>query len=234
MVHPARSVVRLPPIECLIFDFDGVIVDSDPLHAEAYRRAFARHGIDMNEKDYVERAKGRGRGEVVALIGSALSDAARADVARVKTREARALIEEGGLAPVDSVVAFLRAARARQLPLAVASTSEIAGIAVEALGLTPLFDVVCARRAADRAKPHPDVFERAIHSLGRRSESCLVVEDTPVGVRAARACGAPVVVRGPRTDAWPAPIARDVLFFFDDYAQLHHRLGWGRLPGSEA
>lgn len=234
MVHPARSAVRLPPIEGLVFDFDGVLVDSDALHAEAYRRAFARHGIELTEKDYVEHAKGRGRGEVVAFFGAALPADARAEVAQVKTLEARALIEEGGLEPVESVVAFLHAARARRLPCAVASTSEIAGFAVEALGLARFFDVVCARRPADRAKPHPDVFERAIRSLGRRPESCLVVEDTPVGVRAARAARAPVVVRGPRTDAWPASIAREVLFCFDDYAELHLRLGWGPLPRSEA
>lgn len=221
-------------IEALIFDFDGVIVDSDPLHAEAYRRAFARQGIAVTEQDYVERAKGRGRSEVIELFGRELAAEARAEVARVKTLEALELVRAGGLEPVASVVAFLRAVRSRGLPCAVASTSEIADFAVEALGLSPLFDAVCARRRSDRSKPHPDVFERATRALGRPPERCLVVEDTPVGVRAARAAGMPVVVRGPRADVWSGPLEREVHLFFDDYAALHRWLGWGPLPRAEA
>lgn len=229
-MRPTRALTNGPePIDGLIFDFDGVLVDSDPLHAEAYRRAFEAHGIRMSLADYVERAKGLGRSEVVALFGAELGPREREDVARIKTLEAQRLIREGGLAPVEAVIPFLRSARARGFACAVASTSEIAGFAVESLGLTALFDCVCAKRPEDRAKPHPDVFLRAIAGLDRTPARCLVVEDTPIGVRAARAAGAQVVVRGCEADWTDGPHAQDVLGYFSCYRALHRAFGWGPL-----
>ena len=219
--------------DSLVFDFDGVIVDSDRLHWRAYQLAFDRVGIPFAFEEYLEGAKGRGREEVVASFGASLDPLESIDVAQSKGEEVRRLIREGGvLKPVDGVIEFLRAARARGFSLAVASTSETADLAVDALGLGRFFDCVCAKRRRERSKPHPDVFLRAFDGLGTTPDRCLVIEDTQTGVRAARAAGAAVVVRGSASD-WPEQgISREVEAFFDSFDALHSALGWGSLRGS--
>lgn len=218
--------------DSLVFDFDGVIVDSDQLHWRAYQRAFDRVGIEFGFEDYLDGAKGRGREQVVTSFGASLDPMERADVAQTKGEEVRRLLCEGGvLKPVDGVVDFLRSARARGFSLAVASTSETAGLAIDKLGLDGYFDCVCSKGDGDRSKPHPDVFLRAFDCIGATPDRCLVIEDTPTGVRAARSAGAAVIVRGESAD-WPEQgIVGQVQAFFDSFERLHSAFGWGSLFG---
>ncbi|MCP4006200.1 MAG: HAD-IA family hydrolase [bacterium] len=214
-------------VDRLVFDFDGVLADSDDVHWQAYRLAFEPYGIPFTREDYVESAKGYGRREVVAAFGASLDPLEREDVAQAKTDEAKQLVRAGELKPAEGAIHFIRAARARGILSAVASTSEIAALAVEAMGMTSLFECICAKRAEDRPKPHPDVFLRAFAELERSAERCLVIEDTPTGVRAALAASAAVVVRG-RAEEWSDEALRgEISSFFVDFGALHAQLGWG-------
>jgi len=216
----------------IVFDFDGVIADSDTLHWEAYRRALARHGIAFSLEDYVREAKGRGRSEVIERFAGDLQTEAKSDVARVKSEEAQKLVQEGELTPLPGCIAFLESAAARGLTLAVASTSVITPTAIERMGLGRYFEAICAKRADERAKPHPDVFRRAFREIGVAPECGLVVEDTPTGAEAGLSLGAAVVGLG-ELGGWDEAHLRDRLTaIVPDFATLHAALDWGPLTGA--
>lgn len=225
---------RAVPVEGLVFDFDGVLVDSDELHWRAYRRAFAAEGIVFSLAEYVSGAKGRARAAVIERFGPDLDDAARTRVAQAKTDEAHRLVTAGLLEPVAGAVAFVRAVRDRGLRCGVASTSVIAPVALQQMGIAGLFDCICAKGPGDRAKPHPDIFLRAFSLLDRSAARCLVVEDTVVGARAALRAGAPVVIRGGESEWRDEPMRSALEGFFSDYPELHRRLGWGALAEEAA
>ncbi len=231
----SKPLVELEPgLAALVFDFDGVLVDSDPMHWTAYRRAFERYGIEFGFDEYVRSAKGLGRRAVVDKFAAALDAEARTNIEQIKAVETRKLVDEDALVVVPGVTEFLTSARARGLKCAVASTSVIAPLAIERLGLRDHFDAVCATRAGERSKPYPDIFHRAFAQVDERSDECLVIEDTPVGVQAALAAGTSVVVRG-NAEAWSEQeLEARVLAFFASFHELHELLGWGALEADGA
>ena len=162
-------------------------------------------------------------------FGRGLSAREKRAVAEAKGAAAKCLIASGALRAVDGAADFVRSARARGLPCAMASTSEIAAFAVDALGIGDLFECVCAKRRDERPKPYPDVFSRALRMLGMPAHSWLVIEDTAIGARAARCAGAQAILRA-TDDAGAGELAPgDVLGSFRTYAELHAGLGWGRM-----
>jgi HAD superfamily hydrolase (TIGR01509 family) len=154
-------------------------------------------------------------------------------VAEEKGQATKRLLASGAVRPVEGVVEFVRSVRARSLPCAVASTSEIAAFGVEALGIADLFDCICAKQETDRPKPYPDIFLRALRELGMPAQSCLIIEDTAVGVRAARNAGVQVIVRWVESEPAGQTAPEDVLGSFATYAALHEGLGWGPMEDSK-
>lgn len=223
-----------PGLSTIVFDFDGVLVESDDLHCEAYRRAFSPHGIEFGLREYLAGAKGHGRAAVVDQFGASLGQEARRDVAGAKAVEARKLVEEGRLELVPGARRFIESARSRGLRCAVASTSVLAPFALEVLGCAGDFDTICATRKGERPKPHPDVYLRAFRELEEEPTRCLVIEDTPVGATAGREAGAPVAIRGDVSDWSSEPILAEISDFFVRFASLHEALGWGVLGGGDS
>jgi HAD superfamily hydrolase (TIGR01509 family) len=177
----------------LIFDLDGVIVDSMPVHTAAWIRYLDGLGLPSAE---IERTMhGRRNDEIVtAVIGAKLS--AEEVYAHGAAKEAlfRDMI---GAELVDrlvpGVVEFLQVYRG--VPLGLASNAEPANInfVLDAAGLRGIFQVVVDGMQVERPKPFPDVYTKAAGSLGIETRNCIVFEDSPAGVAAARAAGARVV-----------------------------------------
>jgi beta-phosphoglucomutase len=177
----------------ILFDFDGVIVDSEALHHRAYERALAPYGVDSIPLEiYADSFSNRGVGlEYCAQRVPGL------DVIALKRRKdvlfRRILESEARLVPgVGEVLAALAAERS----LAVATGSERAAAAfvLEQFGLREYFRAIIAREDYARDKPAPDAFLRACEAIGTDPSSCLVVEDSYKGLCAARAAGIPCVV----------------------------------------
>jgi HAD superfamily hydrolase (TIGR01509 family) len=177
----------------LIFDLDGVIVDSMPVHTAAWIQYLDDLGLPSGE---IERTMhGRRNDEIVtAVIGAHLS--AEEVYAHGAAKEAlfRQMI---GAELVDrlvpGVVEFLHAYRGA--PLGLASNAEPANIdfVLNAAGLRGVFQIVLDGMQVERPKPFPDVYTKAAGALGIQPPNCIVFEDSPAGVAAARAAGARVV-----------------------------------------
>jgi HAD superfamily hydrolase (TIGR01509 family) len=178
-------------LRALIFDFDGLILDTETPEFVAWQEVFAQHGAALVAADWahvigsldhgwdaateIERATGRkvGREELRA---------------RWRSRHAELLAEER-LRP--GVAALIELAKARGLGLAVASSSKRGWVQghLERLGIFGSFDALATGDEVERTKPDPALYTLAVTRLGVPAVSALALEDSPNGIRAAQAAG---------------------------------------------
>lgn len=181
-------------VAALVFDLDGVIVDSNAMHVLAWERYLARFARSL-PRDAGRLIFGRHNDEIVRdLLGESLSAqelAAHGAAKEELYRELMRPVLDRRLVP--GLGEFLR--RWSQLPLAVASNAERANVdfVLEESGLRPYFRVTLDGGQVRRPKPDPEIYLEAARRLGVQPASCVVFEDSPSGVAAARAAGAQVV-----------------------------------------
>lgn len=173
-----------------IFDCDGTLADSMPLHFEAWRVAFSAHRAPFvfSWELFMRRA-----GKTLELtveelnleFGAALDPLAVSAVQRARYAE---LLPEVG--PVVPVVEFVHGV-AGKLPIAVASGGDLPTVrtTLKALGLLELFPVIVTAADVRRGKPAPDMFLLAAERIGVAPRDCLVFEDSLLGIEAAEGAG---------------------------------------------
>ena len=178
----------------LIFDMDGVIVDSNPMHREAWAAFNLRYGLTTTP-EMQERMYGKRNDEIVRdFFGDSLATeevAARGHAKETLYREMVAGRLEEMLVP--GLRQFLE--RHRDLPMAVASNAEPQNVAValDGAGLRPYFRALVDGHQVARPKPHPDVFLRAAELLKADPADCVVFADSFSGVAAGMAAGMRVI-----------------------------------------
>ena len=188
-------------LRALIFDFNGIIVDDEPIHFELFKRVLAEEGIELTEEDYYARYLGfDDRGAFTAAYrehGRSLDEQL---LARLIDRKAVYYQNEiRNKARIFPGVERLVAALAPAFPLAVASGAlkhEIDTI-LSTAGLLDQFAVIISAEDVDHGKPEPEIFLKALAGLNAQVENshpidaadCLVIEDSKEGIRGARRAG---------------------------------------------
>lgn len=177
----------------VIFDCDGVLLDSEALSARAWSLALADCGLDYDEAELARRFTGYTDATMTEVIARERGRPLPEDMARrVLDRCLRLFAEE--LRPITGIVELLRRL---ETPRCVASNSGVERLraSLRLAGLAPLFapEAVFSAEQVARPKPAPDLHLHAARSLGFAPGDCLVVEDSATGVTAARAAGIPVV-----------------------------------------
>lgn len=176
----------------VIFDMDGVLCDSEPFICEAACRMFQdTYGQNVQPEDFIPFV---GAGENRYIGGVAEKYGIALDLARDKARTYEIYLEiiQGRLQPLPGVQEFVGLCRQRGLSLAVATAADRVKMDgnLRELGLPPeMFDALVTGSEVEHKKPHPQAFLTAAEMLGLAGEACLVVEDAPNGVRAAKAAG---------------------------------------------
>jgi len=187
-------------MHAVIFDMDGVIIDSEPLWREAERRVFAEVGLEVTDAD-CELTMGMRTDEVIAywFSRSPWRGASPAEVEQRLTVTMQSLIAERG-EPMPGLDHALGVARTAGLRVALASSSNptLIDAVLQKLGLLATFDVVRSAIDEEFGKPHPAVFLSTARDLELEPPQCAVIEDSPAGVRAALAAGMRVVAVPPR------------------------------------
>jgi len=186
-------------LQAVIFDFDGVIADSEPLHLKAFQQALAEEGVVLEREDYFSRYLGYDDVGVFAAVARdrALAWTDRHVTALVarKGTKLQSMLEAGEVL-FPGAAAFIRAAAA-EVPIAIASGAlrhEIVQI-VESTGLDALFRVIVAAGDTPEGKPSPApyllAFEQLQQLAGRPLDRrrCVAIEDSMWGLESARGAG---------------------------------------------
>lgn len=177
--------------DAVIFDFDGLIVDSETPEYLAWTAVYARYGLEFPLGSWL-RNVGRNDGPFDPLgpfrQGGSPSPP---EAAFALWLEHHAALEREYLTPLPGVVRLLDGLRAGGVRTAVASSSRAARVRrlLVALGLEPRFDAIAGGDEVARAKPAPDVYLLAARRLGTPPEACVALEDSENGVRAAKSAG---------------------------------------------
>lgn len=176
----------------LIFDCDGVLVDSELLANAALAELMSALGHPMTTQQAIETFAGRSLRDVLASSESLLGFPIPADLG---AQAGRRLLERFRR-ELKAVAGAREAIAALPYPRCVASSStrERIALSLEVTGLAPLFgaNVFSADQVA-RGKPAPDLFLAAAHALGAAPAHCIVIEDSPLGIQAALAARMPAI-----------------------------------------
>ncbi|MFD7558442.1 MULTISPECIES: HAD family hydrolase [unclassified Streptomyces] len=183
-------IIPLPPGEfrAYLFDCDGTIADSMPLHYRAWEQALGEWNCSFPE-DLFYAWGGRPVADIIASLNESQGLAMPVEaVARRRESLYQELLPR--LTAVPGVVPHIEDAH-RRIPTAVVSgsTRDSVTASLTVLGLLDRFDVLVCAGEYEKAKPDPEGFLRAAELLGVPAEECLVFEDTDLGIRAATAAG---------------------------------------------
>jgi len=178
-----------------LFDMDGVLIESTAIHTRAWEEYLARHGIPS--AGVMEKMLGKRNDEIVRVLwGPLLTEDEVHRHGADKERLYRDL-----MAPVfrEHIVPgaeeFVREASRRGVPCGLATNAEPANVdfVLDRTGLRPCFRVIVDGHQVERPKPDPEVYLTAAKRLGVEPRQCVIFEDSPGGLQAARAAGGRVV-----------------------------------------
>ena len=214
----------MPPIRLVIFDCDGVLVDTEPLSNGALKRRLDAIGLPMPLDEVIRTFVGRSKPDCLVMIAERLGRELPLDFEAQWDREFDDALR-GQTRPIEGIVELLRDF---PLPYCVASNGEPdrMRVALEAAGLLPFVDgrLFTASEVA-RPKPAPDLFLHAARVMGSTPQGTVVVEDTTTGVKAAVAAEMRVFGYAGADHAQPEALRREGATVFREMRELPGLLG---------
>jgi HAD superfamily hydrolase (TIGR01509 family) len=190
-VNTVTEISAIKPRHLVIFDCDGVLVDSEPLSVRVLVAALSRHGIEMAEEEAYERFLGRSLATMRQIMdeeygfhtGPEFLEGMRTDLYSLFKAE---------LKPIPGIAETLKTFETLGLPACVASSSNSDRIRLS-LTITGLIDKldphIFSATMVKNGKPAPDLFLHAASEMGFAPEDCIVIEDSPAGIEAAQRAG---------------------------------------------
>ena len=200
-------------IAAIVFDFDGVIADSEPLHYEAFVAVSRRFGLDFDYETYARRYIGfDDRDAFRAMldeVGASANDAA--SIASLTAQKAAAFEQcvQAGIRALPGAIELVHAASAA-MPVAIASgaTRRDIDLILDKLGIADRFELIVSADDVARSKPDPETYRQAVRRLadrhtghGIKATTCVAIEDTTAGLASARAAGLKTVGIDPTDSA---------------------------------
>jgi len=235
-VH-AAALPDMGEVKGILFDIDGTLCDSDPLHLAVFQDLLEEEGFRGGERiDHAffnEHIAGRHNPEIARDLFPDWTEEARVAFYTRKEAEFRRRAVAGGLAPVEGLGDFLRWVEGSGIKrIAVTNAPrENAEVMLRALGLEGFFAGVVLGEACARAKPHPDPYLEGMRRLGVSAGEAVALEDSPSGMRAAVAAGLPCF--GVLTGQTEETLVRaGAVATVRDYRELMALVGIGEAPAA--
>lgn len=182
-------------MKAIIFDMDGVLINTEPLHYECWKQTMADEGIDMTY-DVYKHCIGSTIGYLLELLRNAYGDISDEETLRTRMfAKKEAIVQRDGFPPIEGVKEAVRRFHEEGFRLEVASSSAsyYIGRVLDALDIHQYFECYTSGEEVEHPKPAPDTFVRAMEKLNLKPEDCLIVEDSTNGGKAAAAAGAKCV-----------------------------------------
>ncbi len=222
----------------LIFDMDGLLVDSEPLSEIAMDRFLARRMLD-NDHDLMEQLLGRRLPEAMTIVKAWFDLDGTVETLTAEYSETRIGVLREGVPVMPGAREIVAWAQEHGIPAALATSSQRAhaDVSLAAAGLTGQFAAEATGNEVANGKPEPDIFLLAADRLGIEPARCLVLEDAPAGLQAAKAAGMSVVwVPNDYSRGLPTPVEPD--WTADSLIDVRERLetlrqSVGAVPGRD-
>lgn len=185
-----------PVIRGVLFDMDGVILDTEKLYARFWREACVALGYPMtHEQALGMRSLNReaGQAKLTEYFGAGIS---HREVRMKRIELMDAFVAEHGVDPLPGVAEILGFLKEREIPCAITTSSPRERVEryLGRLGYLELFDRICTGYEVAHGKPEPDIYLYGAQCLGLRPEECLAVEDSPAGITSAFRAGCVTVM----------------------------------------
>jgi HAD superfamily hydrolase (TIGR01509 family) len=172
-------------LNAILFDLDGTIANTDPIHYQTWREMLRDYGIEIDETSYKSRISGRLNPEIVKDILPQLSPEAGVKFAEEK----EALFRERAkhLQPLEGFSELIAWTQTHQLKRALVTNAPRLNVyfMLEVLGIKDTFDIVVIAEDGIAGKPDPAPYQVALHKLGIKAKQAIALEDSPSGIRSA-------------------------------------------------
>jgi HAD superfamily hydrolase (TIGR01509 family) len=174
----------------VIFDWDGVVVDSSAHHERSWEVLASRRGLPL-PSDHFKRGFGKKNNIIIPDLGWATAPDEVGALAHEKETIYRSLVREHGIEPLPGVRELLISLQAAGVPRAIGSSTERANLdlLLDLMDFRPFFDAIVSGEEVEHGKPDPAIFLLAAQRLGAQPGACVVIEDAFVGLEAARRAG---------------------------------------------
>lgn len=179
--------------EAVIFDLDGIVVDTVPVHFKAWKKMFARYGVRFTFEDYKEKVDGIPRIEGARAILRDLDDREIQAAAEEKQSYFREILDRGEIPVYESTIGLIRQLNSKKVPVGVISSSKNCAYILKKIKIFDLLDTVVDGTRELRGKPDPEIFLTASDELRSSPSGCAVFEDAVLGVMAAKKAGMKVI-----------------------------------------
>ena len=178
------------PAAALIFDMDGTLVDNMRFHEDAWGKLLTSHGLPFDADEFFHRTAGMAAAEIIAPLFPQATPAEIVALGEDKEAFYRDAYR-AHVAALPGLLPLMARAQSCGVPMAVASAAPPENIALvlDTLGLRSQFATVISPSQGFPGKPHPDLFIEAARRMNVAPEACLVFEDAPNGIEAARRAG---------------------------------------------
>ncbi len=177
-------------VRAVIWDMDGVIVDSGDDHYRSWRDTFKTQGVDFTEKDF-QRVFGQRNDAIIRkIMGISLTQASIDRLAEEKDALFRQIVKSH-VKPFPGVTALLKTLKANGILAAVASSAPLENIhlILSEAGIAGYFQALVFGREVSEGKPSPQIYLLAAQKLGAEPANCIVIEDAVAGVEGAKKAG---------------------------------------------
>lgn len=210
-------------LKAVIFDMDGVIVDSEPAHVKSERQLFAPYGIALSDEE-LQSYMGRSSWFLLEDIIRKYGIDAKAERLYPEHKKNLLQLYRETVEPIPGALELIGELKKKGVDLALASSSDrdLVLSVVEKFQLTSIFNVLVSGDEVERVKPHPDIFLKVVDRLGCSPRECVVIEDSQAGVQASNSAGVPCVgFRSPHSQTQDLSEASMVI---DDLRTMNYRL----------
>ncbi len=205
--------------EAIIFDMDGVVADSEPLHIKAENKTMAPYNVQVTEEDYREFM---GRSPKLLLENLVKKYSINVDMQELLSVHKENLLQlyNNEVTPIEGSLQLIQWFSDRDYVLALASSSDIELVdsVISKFKIRNMFKAVVSGSEVNNIKPAPEIFLKAASQLSVQPEDCLVIEDSAAGVKAAHSAGMHCIgFRSPHTPSQDLNLADMVI---DDLTAL--------------
>ena len=216
-----------PPFAAIVFDMDGVVIDSEPIHDQSHRIIFGLHDLPVPAEAYPSFKGIPERKLFERVVSEFGSDEHDVDTLTV-SKEETFLSLMPDMRPIPGALDFIRLAKSQtRLALTTSATSRYQRFAFDRFDLDRFFEVVVTAEDIHRHKPDPEPYQETAKRLGLAPEMCLVIEDSVNGVRSAQRAGCHVAGI---TTSFSAGELKEAgaHIVVDTFEELAERLGMGK------